>query len=565
MNRALSETKQEADEASTEVQELTDDLRLLNVEQLKAAVAAQRFVVAQTKVGVRTEEGARILAEETKELKRLEAQYLETSALDTFNAARRDINKTTQDLIESLGDERAQHQDRVRLYTLLEKQERDAADANNHLGGVWEATASKGFELVNITDDYGVTIGKTVRLVEGATIASNDLAITTNKVATATTDATLPITAMGDAVEDTGKKVETYNDRLLEAREELIKTREESDEAARVNTDLALSFGSLEEATGEVPPTLDELTAALEREAEAAEKAEEAARNLRIEIRKSNEEFLANLNQQQGITAADLLVAQSQFNQLSGQELADLLAEAEELGIDPVRLLAQQNRDRSSSSSSGSGGSGAGGQDDSDAEGRGITQGTAATPINDGGPYPTQRARRFATQWYGATNTWLAQQGASTIGSFDDFTDIFGPFLRSVSSWGQFGHAIAQGILDIGLLGDDPSWTTGAIAQGLRGLVGAPRLAQGGMVMPRLGGTFTRLAEAGRPEVVLPINTIPSFAAEVVRQLPTGATAEGGRGGGDLHITINAETLIGQNVTELIQEEIHRAHRRGWP
>jgi hypothetical protein len=38
-----------------------------------------------------------------------------------------------------------------------------------------------------------------------------------------------------------------------------------------------------------------------------------------------------------------------------------------------------------------------------------------------------------------------------------------------------------------------------------------PRLAEGGIVMPRPGGVLANIAEAGRPEAVIPLNRLDSF------------------------------------------------------
>ena len=190
--------------------------------------------------------------------------------------------------------------------------------------------------------DTGHAMQSTGEAAVEATAAVSD-------VGEAATDATPPITATGDAAADAAGEVETYADRLQKAREELEQAREEAAEAVLIQTDLALSYGDMARYAGEAALSVAELEAKLDAEAKAADKAAQAtaraadaARKLRAEIRKSNEEFRVKQNEQQGLTEADLIVAQSEFNQLRGRQLADLLAEAEELGVDPVRVIAQQ-------------------------------------------------------------------------------------------------------------------------------------------------------------------------------------------------------------------------------
>jgi TP901 family phage tail tape measure protein len=73
-----------------------------------------------------------------------------------------------------------------------------------------------------------------------------------------------------------------------------------------------------------------------------------------------------------------------------------------------------------------------------------------------------------------------------------------------------------------------------------------PRLADGGMVMPQPGGVFANIAEAGRPEVVIPLDRMKEF----------------GGGGGTFNITVNAGMgADGGDIGRKIVDEIIRYER----
>ena len=75
-----------------------------------------------------------------------------------------------------------------------------------------------------------------------------------------------------------------------------------------------------------------------------------------------------------------------------------------------------------------------------------------------------------------------------------------------------------------------------------------PILDAGALVM---GPTLAALGMNSKPEFVSPIERLPEIMSRAGQSSP-------------LTITIYAETLMGENVTEMIQEQIQKAHRRGW-
>lgn len=59
--------------------------------------------------------------------------------------------------------------------------------------------------------------------------------------------------------------------------------------------------------------------------------------------------------------------------------------------------------------------------------------------------------------------------------------------------------------------------------------VSIPRLAEGGIVMPQKGGVFANLAEAGKPEAVIPLDRMGSFGNTYNVTVNAGMGADGGR------------------------------------
>ena len=88
-------------------------------------------------------------------------------------------------------------------------------------------------------------------------------------------------------------------------------------------------------------------------------------------------------------------------------------------------------------------------------------------------------------------------------------------------------------------------------------------LARGGLVMPRMGGVRALLAEMGRPEVVLPICTIPSFAGEVVRQLPMGARGSSGSDSVTVNINVEGSVRSDRDLKQLAREGVAEGIRSG--
>jgi phage-related protein len=76
-----------------------------------------------------------------------------------------------------------------------------------------------------------------------------------------------------------------------------------------------------------------------------------------------------------------------------------------------------------------------------------------------------------------------------------------------------------------------------------------PKLANGGIVMPRPGGVIANLAEAGKPEAVIPLDRLGSFG-----------------GGKNISITVNAGLgTDGTRVGQLIVDEIKKFERSSGP
>jgi hypothetical protein len=77
-------------------------------------------------------------------------------------------------------------------------------------------------------------------------------------------------------------------------------------------------------------------------------------------------------------------------------------------------------------------------------------------------------------------------------------------------------------------------------------------LATGGIVMPKMGGTIARIAEAGQPEAVIPLSRLSEFT--------------GGSGSNTYNISINSMgdgTSIGRAVVDAIKS-FERTNGAGW-
>jgi hypothetical protein len=98
-----------------------------------------------------------------------------------------------------------------------------------------------------------------------------------------------------------------------------------------------------------------------------------------------------------------------------------------------------------------------------------------------------------------------------------------------------------------------PSGTKGD-PTGLRGAFGKkPKLADGGLVMPRPGGMDVTVAEAGQPEAIIPLNKMASM---------------GVGGGATYNITVNAGAganggSIGTEIVNAIKA-FERSNGKGW-
>jgi|GEM_PF-2885594 len=125
------------------------------------------------------------------------------------------------------------------------------------------------------------------------------------------------------------------------------------------------------------------------------------------------------------------------------------------------------------------------------------------------------------------------------------------------SMW-QWGLSLIKGVADAALatlsvFANTPGdLITKGIAAGIAAAIGAvqvaaiaaskpetpPKLAKGGVVMPRSGGVPVTVAEAGVPEVVFPLDRLGEVLAAMPQpQMPDGLSSEG-----DIHLTVNLDS-----------------------
>lgn len=172
--------------------------------------------------------------------------------------------------------------------------------------------------------------------------------------------------------------------------------------------------------------------------------------------------------------------------------------------------------------------------------------------------------------WIGLTwNTTVAgvQTGLNTMATF--FGTIFGNIgdgIRGhINGWiGIFEgfvngaingiNGIIRGLNKISI--SVPDWVPGIGGQtwginlGQVSRISIPRLAEGGIVMPTPGGVIANLAEAGKPEAVIPLDRLGQF----------------GGGGRSINVTVNAGIgTDGTRVGQLIVDEIKKFERSSGP
>ena len=489
------------------------------------------------------------------------------------------------------------------------------------------------------------------------------------------------VNEQGNAFVTTTDKVETYADRLAKARQALEDARIGAAEAIRIQNDLGASYGDLAEWTDELAPSVDELADSLDRQAEAARVAAERVR----ELRAANREFEAARLADAGISRGDLAVAGSEFAQLSAGERAALLQEAEELGIDPVELLARNRQLEQADAEHFREGLQQAGKfnadliDEDDARTQALLKAqeeyraealrqeklgnkelfdeavvnairtaeelqTIQGAVNqerenaafklgddlvavesdtgdrlavelqvyldelatlqgekDGERYADALARTSAfvnsnvkalRQMNIAIGNILSENnrgGGSRSGVRDGIatfvettTDAAGWTLSRTTTDDFDGnrHTTVTGTRSDGSTFQTDDETFESVEQENRGL------AAGGIARARPGGVSAILAEAGDDELVAPLtppvlgeigkgifssirmsDILPRPISTMMPTIAPLAPQTGGigrAGGGDLYITINAENVYGENVTELVQEQIQKAHRRGW-
>ena len=103
--------------------------------------------------------------------------------------------------------------------------------------------------------------------------------------------------------------------------------------------------------------------------------------------------------------------------------------------------------------------------------------------------------------------------------------------------------AVLKGLADVGLVGGILAGIAAAaslVAVALAEPKAPPALAEGGIALPRPGGQSVRVAEAGQPEIIAPLDRLGEILASFPTQSMAG-TGEGGEGG-DIHLTVQMDS-----------------------
>ena len=199
LNEALSRTKTETNEAKDEVRDLREELALLSLDQLQR----QRDAAESARLSrgdIRTAEGLAEFNRLEQEFQRLDDALQTRTAIVTFEQGTNQIEQSTRKLADALKDPQTSAKQLIFLFDQIVAHEENVADANEHLGGTWEATASQGFHLANITDDLGFVIGQTVLKVGPLADAQDNLGTSTGTTTAAIRDQADALNDIGDAI-----------------------------------------------------------------------------------------------------------------------------------------------------------------------------------------------------------------------------------------------------------------------------------------------------------------------------------------------------------------------------
>ena len=404
--------------------------------------------------------------------------------------------------------------------------------------------------------------------IEGVTGARRDATNEANLLAGAETALEIAQIAEGLAQGNLTEAKTAYNSALEEANRLTMDANATDEDRATTLRNLVIAAGNLTTAEGA-------LATAIERTADATEDGTGRMISAWDRWRRNQDEVIASMNQN-GIRfedivkqmAADLGLSTTQMSdemELLGVDVGDTTALMELYGRERIGALVDQLVAL---------------KDTTDAAAKSLRELQSATKRQVG--RAQSNAGRGTGSFLPVGDIGSGQEGyiassSSIVPSTarDSEGNVRGRFVQTTDR-AEFDRILAQ---------KDPTripvFVTG----------GVPALASGGIVRASPDGTVVRLGEGGEDELVAPLPKLPSLFRSPELLANLGATmninrmpiplsrmdampmpqsrAVAGRGGrdntgGDLSITINAENLYGENVTELIQEQIQRAHRRGW-
>jgi hypothetical protein len=151
---------------------------------------------------------------------------------------------------------------------------------------------------------------------------------------------------------------------------------------------------------------------------------------------------------------------------------------------------------------------------------------------------------------------WLCGFGAAFNTTWDGITSFFtGVVAGYISIWANFFNNIINGLNGIISLANTALSAIAAATGGainlkipeiptVKGMPNKkiPKLADGGIVMPRVGGVIAQLAEAGQPEAVIPLNRLDQFTGK--GQTVYNINVNGGVGSG---------ATIGKSIVDAIK------------
>ena len=165
------------------------------------------------------------------------------------------------------------------------------------------------------------------------------------------------------------------------------------------------------------------------------------------------------------------------------------------------------------------------------------------------------------------TKDWFGEQKRSILAEITSLNPIFVP-IRLISQVTKVVNTVTRST-STGLSSPAPTAPSLTLPPPLRtgppsdfsGFFGGEDYQHGGIVMPRPGGVWGRLAEAGEAEVVSPLSKLPHLIGQINQN--QGAMAGGGGRTIVVNLHIQGSVLAEEDIRDLARQGVLAGERRG--